>query len=358
MKPLLAATLGDPTGIGPEITVKSLGAEQVRSIARVVVVGSPTVLEKACALTGISKRICLVDLSQPKGERFDNPDTIYCHPAGPNDWSEIAPEVLAQGGQSAYDSLVTATRLALTKHVDAIVTSPLHKVALHKAGHHWPGHTELLADLCRVKDYAMMLYLPPRLELTPGRISISGPVGIGVVHVTLHMAMRDIFNHITIGSVFDKIRLAHEVFSKLRLAANLDAVPTIAVAALNPHCGEGGLFGNEEETIIRPAVELAKLQKINAIGPLSVDTLMPAAVSGTYDAVVAMYHDQGHIALKLLDMFEAVNITLGIPIIRTSVAHGTAHEIAWQNKADHRGMIQSLRVAAQLSLGKRTDFDE
>ena len=227
--------------------------------------------------------------------------------------------------------------------MDAIVTSPLHKVALLEAGHDWPGHTELLAHLCGVKEYAMMLYLPP------GRPRHGGQAGFGVVHVTLHMALREVFEHLTIDAIDEKIRLANDVFVRIRKAMGLTGAPRIAVAGLNPHAGESGRFGSEEQTVIEPAVMKARERQIDVVGPLPVDTLMPRAVDGGFDAVVAMYHDQGHIALKLLDMFDAVNVTLGLPIIRTSVAHGTAHDIAWQNRAESSGMVQAVLTAARLT---------
>jgi len=212
----------------------------------------------------------------------------------------------------------------------------------------------------------MMLYLPPgnlkptNTEETTNQTEPSmkphrgGPAGLGVVHVTLHMALRDVFANLTIPAISEKIDLAHAYFSRLRKSMQLvdehgSTSPRIAVAALNPHGGEHGRFGDEEIRIIEPAVRLAQQRGIRVEGPLPVDTLMPKAVRGEYDAVVAMYHDQGHIALKLLDMFEAVNITLGLPIIRTSVAHGTAHDIAWQGIAKPGGMTQAVLAAARLA---------
>ena len=190
----------------------------------------------------------------------------------------------------------------------------------------------------------MMLYLPP------GPPRHGGEAGFGVVHVTLHMALRDVFKHLTIDSIDEKIRLANNVFTRILQAMQLPGAPRIAVAGLNPHAGESGRFGCEEQDIILPAVLKARENKIDVVGPLPVDTLMPKAVDGEFDAVVAMYHDQGHIALKLLDMFDAVNVTLGIPIIRTSVAHGTAHDIAWQNRARSSGMVQAVLTAARLAV--------
>jgi 4-hydroxythreonine-4-phosphate dehydrogenase len=213
----------------------------------------------------------------------------------------------------------------------------------------------------------MMLYLPPRwknenIEETSNDDSDAGApmttsgmrggaAGLGVVHVTLHMALREVFEHLNEKSIFATIELAQNTFTKLRTSLGLPPCPALAVAALNPHCGEGGLFGDEETRLIAPAVSQARALGWNVSGPLSVDTLMPAAAAGRYDAVIAMYHDQGHIALKLLDMFDAVNITLGIPIIRTSVAHGTAHDIAWQGIAKSSGMTQAILTAVRLARG-------
>jgi 4-hydroxythreonine-4-phosphate dehydrogenase len=248
-----------------------------------------------------------------------------------------------RGGQAAYDSLVKAVELTNSGRVDGIVTAPLHKAALWQAGHHYPGHTELLAELCGVRDFAMMLYLPP------GE-TVRGPAGLGVVHVTLHMALRDVFASLDFAAILSKIHLADEALRRLRRFHGLGDRPRIAVAALNPHAGEEGLFGDEERTVIGPAVERARAEGLDVVGPLPTDTLMAAARDGRYDAVVAMYHDQGHIAIKLLGMHSAVNVTLGLPIVRTSVAHGTAFDLAWQGRAECSGMIAAVRVAAQLKM--------
>ncbi len=342
--PRVAITLGDPTGVGPEITVKGLISPSLRALARIVIVGSPRALALACRSSQIDANI--VEVSQPEDVPEYSPGDekkLYIIPCGPNDWGDaIEPTVQAQGGEAAYQALVHATQLALANRVDAIVTSPLHKVALYRAGHDWPGHTELLAELCQVRDHAMMLYLPP------GSPRHGGPAGLGVVHVTLHMALRDVFKHLSQEGIVEKIQLAERVFSRIRTSLGLAPTPRIAVTALNPHCGEEGRFGDEESTLISPAVHHAKRLGIDVQGPLAVDTLMPIAVDGAYDAVVAMYHDQGHIALKLLDMFDAVNITLGLPIVRTSVAHGTAHDIAWTNSAKASGMTQAILTAIRL----------
>lgn len=367
-KPIIAVTLGDPTGVGPEITVKALSQSSLYDICLPFVIGSPVALQLACDLVGCDWRV--VEISSPEEltlNQFSStspPNQLFILPVGPNNWgTSIKPVVDSRGGEAAYAALVKSTELALSGDVAAIVTSPLHKVALYEAGHDWPGHTELLAHLCGVQEHAMMLYLPPRVEELPvastensNSIAIAsdrprshgGPAGLGVVHVTLHMALREVFDLVTEENILEKIELAQQVFSRIKTSLNLPGAPRIAVTALNPHAGEGGRFGDEESRIIRPAVEKAQTLGLNAVGPLAVDTLMPKAAAGEYDAVVAMYHDQGHIALKLLDMFDAVNITLGLPIVRTSVAHGTAHDIAWKNQSKESGMVQAILTAARL----------
>jgi 4-hydroxythreonine-4-phosphate dehydrogenase len=247
----------------------------------------------------------------------------------------------ARAGEAAYQAVRTAVQLALARKVDAIVTAPLSKAALHAAGHHYPGHTELLAQMCGVDDFAMMLYLPPGP-------AVRGPSGLGVVHVTLHQSLRSVFANLTPAAIEAKCHLADNAMRQLGVAR-----PRIAVAALNPHAGEEGLFGDEERTIIGPVVDAARRAGLDVAGPFPTDTLMGRARDGEFDAVVAMYHDQGHIALKLLGMHSAVNITLGLPIVRTSVAHGTAFDRAGQGTAESTGMIAAIRTASQLANYRR-----
>jgi 4-hydroxythreonine-4-phosphate dehydrogenase len=232
---------------------------------------------------------------------------------------------------------MAAGRFALAGRIDAIVTAPLSKAALWQAGHHYPGHTELLAELCGVDDFAMMLYLGPDEQ-------VRGPHGLGVIHVTLHTSLRNAIASLDTATVLAKIQLADTTMRPLTRGA-----PRIGVCALNPHAGEDGLFGDEESRIIAPAVSAAQELGISVVGPYPADTLMVRARNGEFDAVVAMYHDQGHIALKLLGMHRAVNVTLGLPFIRTSVAHGTAFDIAWRGIAQTSSMIEAIRVACQLA---------
>jgi 4-hydroxythreonine-4-phosphate dehydrogenase len=336
-KPILAVTMGDPAGIGPEVIARAWVDATVHDHAHLVVVGHPAVLRKAIRLIGSD--ISIVELSSPTELRDDitglrkMPVINVC-----TDDAAAAPigVVDPRAGEAAYQCVTAATRWALEKTIGGLVTAPLSKSALHAAGHHYPGHTELLAEMCGVRDFAMMLYLPP------GDL-VQAPAGLGVAHVTLHQSMRSVFDDLTIETIVAKCRLADGVMRRLGIAK-----PRVAVCALNPHAGEEGLFGDEESTIISPAVAQARAAGIDASGPFPTDTLMMRARDGEFDAVVAMYHDQGHIALKLLGMHDAVNITLGLPIMRTSVAHGTAFDRAWHGTARGEGMIAAIRIGAKL----------
>jgi len=331
-RPLVAITMGDAAGVGPEVIVRAWAEPVVHEICRPVVLGHPEILRRAVKMLGSNQRIEVVADLDPSVLQ-PTLDTLVCMPVGSDDLLEVpAGKVDARTGQAAYEAIVRAIDETLAGRFQAIVTAPLSKAALHAAGHPYPGHTELLAERCGVDDFGMMLYLPPD-ELPPC------PAGLGVVHVTLHMALRDAVQQVSFDGVLEKCRLIHDVFHNgFELAK-----PRIGVCALNPHAGEDGLFGDEEQRIIGPAVEQARVEGIDASGPFPADTLMGR------DAVVAMVHDQGHIALKLLGMHRAVNITLGLPIVRTSVAHGTAFDRAWQATAESSGMVAALRTAAKLS---------
>jgi 4-hydroxythreonine-4-phosphate dehydrogenase len=320
----LLITMGDVAGIGPEIIAR--GWRSLVSFCRPVVVGDIAHLEKAVKLVSVGTKVRpLSDL----GEAEPAGDLIPCLSGTHEDLRGVQTgRVNAQAGKAAYDFLCVATDKLLSGEADAMVTAPLHKEGLHAAGLPYPGHTEILAERTHSPHYGMMLYA--------GRL--------GVVHVTLHMALRDVFQHVTRESVLEKIGLAHEIMGKL-----VTSVPRIGVAALNPHAGDGGLFGDEERRIIQPAVVDAQRQGIDVTGPFPSDTLFVRARSGEFDAIVAMYHDQGHIAMKLTGGLRAVNITVGLPIVRTSVAHGTAYDIAGRGIADATSLIEAARVAVQLS---------
>jgi 4-hydroxythreonine-4-phosphate dehydrogenase len=334
-KPLIALTLGDPAGVGPEIIAGAWTETVLHEWCRPVVIGHPEILRRAVALWQTGLEVVEIDAAS---RARPSPDSIPCIRCGSDDATRVKPgQIDPRAGQAAYDALVTAAELALAGEVQAITTTPLHKEALHRAGHNYPGHTELLAKLCGVDDFAMMLYLGPDEQIV-------SPAGLAVVHATLHIALRDVFARLTTEEVLAKARLADRFMSRLK-----GSRPRIGICALNPHGGEGGLFGDEERTIIRPAVERGTAEGLLLEGPLPTDTLMVRARDGRFDAVVAMYHDQGHIALKLLGMHRAVNVTLGLPIVRTSVAHGTAFDIAWQRRAEVGSLLEALRVASQLA---------
>jgi 4-hydroxythreonine-4-phosphate dehydrogenase len=327
--------MGDPAGVGPETIVGAWADRTIFSFSRPLVIGHAGVLRRAVELCRLDAEV--VDINAVE-EAQPSPISIPCLTVCGAGALETPPCVVdARGGEAAYQALVAAAELALAGRIDGLTTAPLHKEALWLAGHHYPGHTELLAELCGIQDFAMMLYLGAGEQ-------VRSPGGLAIVHVTLHMALRDVFAALTTEAVLVKERLAHAVMSKL-----MGAPPRIGVAALNPHGGEQGLFGDEEGRIIRPAVELGRAEGMNVRGPAPADTLIARARDGEFDAVVAMYHDQGHIAIKLLAMHRAVNVTLGLPIVRTSVAHGTAFDLAWQGKAETTGMIEALRVAARLA---------
>lgn len=344
-KPTLAITMGDPAGVGPETIVGAWSDPRAHESASPLVVGRPGILRRAAEL--LSSDVTVVEIASVE-EAVSSPALLPCLTVGDVDADKIAPAVVSPaGGQAAYDALVKATRLALENQVDGIVTAPLNKEALQLAGHPFPGHTELLAELCGVERTAMMLYLPPTADgVGPAGL---GPAGLGVVHVTLHMALREVFHHISREAIVDHIELIEGMLQRLA-GGDPQFIPRIGVCALNPHAGESGLFGDEESAIIVPAVKDAIDRGKQVEGPLPADTLMVRAAGGEFDAVVAMYHDQGHIALKLLDMPHAVNITLGLPIVRTSVAHGTAFDRAWQGTADATGMIEAIRTASRLAV--------
>jgi 4-hydroxythreonine-4-phosphate dehydrogenase len=326
--------MGDVAGIGPEIIAR--GWQTLNSFCRPIVIGDQAHLQAAVNQSNVWAKIQAIrDLgnAEPSGE------VIPCLAGSDQDLSGVKPGfVCAAAGRAAYDFLCLATDTILAGEADGMVTAPLHKEGLRAAGVPFPGHTEILAERTATSHYAMMLYAD----------------GLGVIHVTLHMALRDIFQFVRHDAVLEKIRLLHGVLSRL-----VNSTPRIGVAALNPHASDGGLFGDEEARIIEPAIMAANAEGCNAAGPFPSDTLFVRARAGEFDGIVAMYHDQGHIAMKLLGGLRAVNITVGLPIIRTSVAHGTAYDIAGRGVADATSLIEAARVAAilvQQNKGDRVHF--
>ena len=330
-RPRLLITLGDVAGIGPEVVAKAWG--DLQAICRPIVVGDVGWMKRAAKFAPHPLDVVSIqDIDDAKPSAHQ----IACLSGSTQKLDDVQTgKVCSASGQAAYDFLCTAIDLTQEGKADGIVTLPLHKEGLRAAGLKYPGHTEILAERTGVKKFGMMLYAPPGPHVTNA---------IGVVHVTLHMALREVFHHITTKAILEKIHLLNDVIKKL-----CSGHPRLAVAALNPHAGDGTLFGDEETKIIMPAVERAKQAKIRVVGPLPSDTVFVQAQRGQFDGIVAMYHDQGHIALKLLTGLAAVNITLGLPIVRTSVAHGTAYDIAGQGKADHHSLLEAAKVAARLA---------
>jgi len=351
--PLIGLTMGDVAGIGPEVIARGWSDPRLHALARPVVIGDPGVLERALALVDPGARMKIQVVNAPE-EADPSALVIPCLAivGKYGDLSEVVPGMVdSRAGRAAYEFLATAAGLAKAGRIVAITTLPLNKQALRQSGVMQPGHTEILADYFGVADHAMMLYLETS---SPGGGESPAPAarrgtGLGVVHVTLHVALRQVFELLTIEAVLSKIRLADQAMRPL--TGGLP--PRIAVASLNPHAGEDGLFGDEERTLIGPAVAAASIEGIDVSGPFPNDTLFHHALGGAYDTVVAMYHDQGHIALKTLGCERAVNVTLGLPIVRTSVAHGTAFDIAWKGLADPSSLIEAVRVAARIVAGKR-----
>ena len=330
--------MGDVAGLGPEVIARAWGQSPLRDLARPLVVGSRDVLQRALTLVGSHAEIQTIENPRDADPSISR---IPCLEGSKVDLAGVRPGTIdARAGQAAAEFLETAIDLALAGQIDALTTLPLNKESLHAAGVRHPGHTEILADRCGVAEHAMMLYLEPPIA--------QGDAGLAVIHATLHVALRQVFDLLTKESVLGKIQLADESLRPLTLGRP----PRIAVAGLNPHAGENGLFGDEEIRIIGPAVKLAQSLGIHVEGPIPADTLFSRAIRGEFDAVIAMYHDQGHVALKTIGFDKAVNVTLGLPIIRTSVAHGTAFDIAWQGIADTTSLIAATRVAAKIVAGR------
>ena len=327
-KPIIAITMGDAAGIGPEIIMKSLGHPEVRQLCCPLVIGDAERLRAAGQIIGSSLKVRPIPGSNLEQALFER-DMVDCVDL------ELIPRDLAWGklsreaGEAAYRYLEVAARLAVQRKVAAICTAPLNKAALQAAGHNFPGHTELLAHLTGTPEVSMMLSTP-RLR---------------VLHVTTHIGLIDAIARIEPGLVERTIARGHDALEKTGVSN-----PHIGVCGINPHAGENGLFGHgEEEEKIVPAVAACRRLGWNVEGPLPADTLFFLAQRGDFDLVIAMYHDQGHGPIKVLGLESGVNITIGLPVVRTSVDHGTAFDIAGTGKADERSLIEAMRQAVQLS---------
>lgn len=325
-RPVIAVTMGDAAGVGPEIVVKTLAHAELYRRCRPLVVGDARRLEAAVRLCGLDLQVGRVQGASDA--RFEA-GTVDCIDLG------LIPDNLPFGalsavaGDAAYQYVRRAVELAKAGEVAAICTAPLNKEALHAGGHLYPGHTELLADLCGVPEVSMMLTAP----------------GLRVIHVTVHIGLIDAIARIEPGLVERTIARGRDTLRKAGIAE-----PRIGVCGINPHAGENGLFGHgEEEAKIIPVVGRCQARGWRVEGPLPADTLFYRAARGDFDLVVAMYHGQGHGPVKVLGIEAGVNITVGLPVVRTSVDHGTAFDIAGTGRADERSLLEALRQAVDLA---------
>lgn len=336
-RPILAISVGDPAGIGPEITAKSLALPESYTLCRPLVVGEARMMRDAVAFSGLSLRVNAV--SGPEEGRYDfgTLDVL--------DLKNIEPgfahkKVSVECGRASYEYVAKVIELALAGRVDATVTGPINKEAINLAGFHYSGHTEIYAQLTGTRDYAMML----------------AHDAFRVIHVSTHVSLRDACDRVKKERVLKVIELGRSTLARLGIP---DA--RIGVAGLNPHGGEAGLFGREEIEEIQPAVEEAKRRGMKVDGPVPPDTVFSKMLGGQYDLVVVMYHDQGHIPIKLLGFkydeasntwgaVSGINVTCGLPIIRVSVDHGTAFGKAGEGRANPESMIESIKTAARLAV--------
>lgn len=332
MKPLLI-TMGDPTGIGPEIVLRALLEGRFESSVRpLVVVGDVAILQRAARLFDRQAKVCEADDPKALPSHFLR---FGSRQIGVKSISDLPAETLGFGnpneacGRAMAEYINWACDRCLDGQAAGLVTAPINKAAIHQAGYRYAGHTELLANRCGVSRVVMML-AGPRLR---------------VCLATTHLALRGVPNALTKEGILETIRITHH---SLRGYYRMES-PRLAVLGLNPHAGEQGMFGEEEDTLIRPAIEAARAEGILASGPHSADTLFHFAVQGDYDAVVCMYHDQGLIPLKLLHFDDAVNVTLGLPIVRTSVDHGTAYDLAGTGQASPASLVAAVSLATEMT---------
>lgn len=325
-RPIIGITMGDPAGIGAEVTVKSFGHDAMHEQCRALVFGDADRLREAGRIVGSTQNVRAISSVAEAGFVRGTIDCIDIGVAGAD--IEFG-KVQKICGEAAYRYIERAAAAAMAGEIGAICTAPLNKEALHLAGHIYPGHTELLAHLCGVDEVSMMLTAP----------------GLRVIHVTVHIGLIDAISKIEAELVFRTLARAQQTLNKAGITH-----PRIAVCGINPHAGENGLFGSrEEETKLVPAIERAQAEGWDVSGPHPADTLFFRAMRGDFDIVVANYHDQGHCPVKVLGIEAGVNITVGLPVIRTSVDHGTAFDIAGTGKADERSLLEALRQAAELA---------
>jgi len=335
--PIIGITMGDPAGIGPEIAAKAMANPETYKKCKPLVVGDASVMEQAIMIAKVNLR--LNPITKPSEAKFEFGilDVV--------DLKDVDVEKLQHGkisamaGKAAFDAVKKVIEFAMADEVDATVTGPLNKEAINLAGYHYTGHTEIYADFTNTKNYSMML--------AEGKLR--------VVHVSTHVSLRQACDNVKKERVYDVIKLAYDTMRDFGIEN-----PRIGVAGLNPHASDGGLFGYEESKEIAPAIDKARSEGMTVDGPVPPDTLYSKALGGQYDIVVAMYHDQGHIPLKLIgfkwnevekrwDSVSGVNITLGLPIIRTSVDHGTAFGKAGKGIASEESLINAIDYAVQFA---------
>ncbi len=330
MKPLIAITMGDASGTGPELITMALSNPEVATTCRPVVIGEAKTMEEAFEITGLPGAVRKIhSLEEARFEEnsvnvldLENIDTAKLKRG----------EINLMAAKAAFEFIKSVAELALENKVAAIVTSAINKEALNKAGFHYDGHTGLLAELCGNPPVTMML--------------AAGNLRVG--HVSTHVSLSEAINRIQPDRILRVIELMNAGIGDLGITN-----PRIAVAGLNPHAGEGGLFGDEEAKFIAPAIEEARRLGIDASGPHPGDTVFFRTLEGEFDGAVAMYHDQGHVAAKMLGIWKGVNITLGLPIIRTSVEHGTDFQNAGTGKADPRSLLQAIKLATVMAKNRR-----
>lgn len=336
-RPVLGISAGDPGGIGPEIAVKALNRADIYDICRPLVVADARFMEDVIRFTNVP--LSLNRITRPQDGLFIHGTMDILHMANMDPDRLNYKQVVPEQGQASFEYVVKIIELALNIEIDGTVTGPINKAAINAAGHHFAGHTEIYAHLTKTEDYAMML----------------AHGDFRVAHVSTHVSLKEACARVKRDRVIRVIDLLHDVLKKLDVQ-----VPRIGVAGINPHCGEGGLFGGEDMEEILPAIEHAKESGKNVEGPIPADTVFPKMKGGMYDAVVVMYHDQGHIPMKLLGFeydeqtgqwgaMSGVNVTLGLPIVRTSVDHGTAFGKAGEGRANPQSMIEAIRLAALLT---------
>jgi len=325
-KPLLAITMGDAAGSGSEIIAKTLAEPEISAACRCVVIGDADTMRESLKITGVPGRVRAIEKLTEALFKDGVIEVVDLHNIQLNKLTRGRVDPMA--GKAAFEYIKLAAELALAGECDAIVTSAINKESLNKAGYHYDGHTQLLAELCGVPDVAMML--------------VSGQLRI--THVTTHVSLHEAIEMVRPERILTVIRLTDEAVRQMSVNK-----PRIAVAGLNPHAGESGLFGDEEAKYIKPAIEAACRQGMNVTGPFPPDSVFFRASEGQFDAVIAMYHDQGHIAIKMLGITQGVNVTLGLPIIRTSVDHGTVFGKAGKGTADPTSLIEAIKLATAMS---------